>query len=213
MNRVKVVLGLLFLVSVLSYAMPKNQNVALKEIRSKYKSLKTFKCEFTEQFQWQMTGEQVERKGEIVIGSENRFKVTTPEQVMVSDGVNLYRHNLSRKQVMIESIGNAQNLLPRKLLLDFTSDFDATEMSPIAVSGKAGFRLDLKPQKPEESLISTASIWVSDEDFIVHRMRFEDMNRNFTTYSLQNIVFDAAVPDSATIFTTPENVEIFDLRK
>lgn len=193
-------------------AMPKSPAAALKDIRKSYHDVKTLHCVFVEEFKWQLTGETIVRRGSIIVAENDRFRLETPEQLIVSDGTSVFRFNRQRNQVMVESVGNAEALLPRRLLLDFAGEFEAVEMAPLAVSGGAGFRLDMKPKDPEKSLLSAASMWVTAADLTVHRMRIEDLNGNSTTYVLEEIVFDKAVEPSATTFTPPEGAELFDLR-
>jgi len=109
------------------------------------------------------------------------------------------------------SEGNDQ-LLPGRLLLKFADGFSGETVTPLAVAGKDGFRLDLKPDDPDAMLISAAIIWYSAEELIVHRLKLVDLNGNSTTYFLINIVVDKPVKQSETIFEIPEGVEVFDLR-
>lgn len=191
---------------------PKNAGNALKDVRKRYKSIKTFRAEFSEQFVWQFTGETVERKGKIVAGEGDRFRMESPEQIMVCDGTNLYRYNLLKNQVMIESAGETTNMLPRRLLLDIGSEFEATMIDPVSVAGQEGFRLELKPLKPEESLLSLAVVWITANDLMIRKMQMDDLNGNRTTYILNNIEIDKAVDSVETTLNIPEGAEIFDLR-
>ncbi len=211
--RVKYLAALiLILVTHVAATMPKNPVAVLKDIRKQYKSIKNFRCDFTEQFQWQFTGELVTRNGTMIAAEGDRFRMETPEQVMVCDGTSLFRYNLLKNQVMIESVKEASNLLPRRFLLEFGGEFEATELSPISVEGREGFRLTLDPLKADESFMSKAAIWVTTSDLIIHKMQMDDLNGNRTTYILQNIVIDKPVVPKETSFTIPEGAELFDLR-
>ncbi len=193
-------------------AIPKNAATALKDLQRRYKSIKTFRCEFNEQFQWQFTGELVTSNGTIVSDVGDRFRMETPEQVVVCDGTSLYRYNSLKNQVMIEPVKDAANLLPKRLLLDLGSEFEAEAITPISVVGQEGFRLDLKPLKSDESLMSGAVIWVTALDLIVRKMQMDDLNGNRTTYILLQIEIDKPVDLHETTFEIPEGAELFDLR-
>ncbi len=195
-----------------SAAIPSSPTSALKDIRKHYKSIKTFRSEFTEQFQWQFTGELVIRKGTIVAAEGDRFRMETPEQVIVCDGANLYRYNSLKNQVMIEPVKDASNLLPRRILLDLGGEFQAVGINTVSVVGQEGFRLDLTPLKADESFMSSATIWVTTSNMIIHKMQMDDLNGNRTTYILQNITIDGAVDQQETTFVIPEGAELFDLR-
>ena len=212
MNIKYVLLLLLFISSQSQAVIPKSPEAALKDIRKQYKSIKSFRCEFTEQFQWQFTGELVTRNGIMIAADGDRFRMETSEQIIVCDGNNLYRYNSLKNQVMIEPVKEASNLLPRRFLLDIGSEFDAVVISPISIQGMEGFRLELKPLKSDESFMSSATIWVTTTDMIVHKMQMDDLNGNRTTYILQNIVIDKPIDPHETTFIIPEGAELFDLR-
>jgi outer membrane lipoprotein carrier protein len=191
---------------------PANPATALKEVRKHYKEVKTLQASFKESFQWALTGETVERQGKVIVAEGNRFRVETPEQLIISNGAEVYRYNKLRNQVMIESVSKAEDLLPNKVLLKFAAEFEATSLSPLAVEGVEGYRLDLKPQDPDKALLGEASIWVTAADKTVRRILLVDLNNNATTYTLSDIRFDQSVDSSALAFTPPVGAELFDLR-
>ena len=185
----------------------------LKKLRNKYRKIESLRAEFRELFEWGMTGETVIREGKLLVGKDNRFKIETSEQVMMSDGVDLYRYNRLKNQVIIEPVNASDTqFLPRKLLLDFTEGFNATEVSQIVVAGREGLRLDLIPEDPETVLISSATLWLTQDDMIVHRLRLVDLNSNLSTFFLSDIQLDRPIDASEIIFVPPEGVELFDLR-
>jgi len=196
----------------LGAAIPKSPATALKDIRKRYHDIETFQASFKETFQWKLTGETTEREGMIYIAGENRFRIETPEQQMVSDGIALYRFNRPRSQVMVESVGKTDAPLPRRILLDFAEEFDAVSLSPLAVDGGEGYRLDLKPKDPEKALLGSASLWVSSNNLLVKRILLIDLNGNTTTYNLHNITFNQPVDSAALRFEPPQGAELFDLR-
>jgi len=191
---------------------PKSPPSALKEIRKRYKEIKTLECSFIESFQWQLTGETVERHGTISIGTENRFRIQTDEQTIVSDGTVVYRYNKPRNQVMIEKVESAEALLPNKILLQFADQFEASSIAPLKVEGKEGYRLDLTPEDPDKALLREATLWVTTADMTVHRIKMVDLNGNSTTYTLSSLRFDQPIAPELLKYTPPTGAEIFDLR-
>ena len=186
---------------------------ALKKLRKRYRSVATFRADFREVFEWAMTGETTIRSGKLLITKDNRFRIDTPEQLLIADGRNVYRYNRMKKQVIIESISDdSEQLLPRKMMLNFADEFKAITITDLVVDGRAGFRLDLEANDPDASLVSSANVWATTDDLTVHRLKFIDLNSNSTTYFLSDISFDQPVDSSETSFTPPEGVELFDLR-
>ena len=186
---------------------------ALKKLNNKYKDVKTMRVEFREVFEWGLTGETNIRFGEILVTSDNRFRIDTVDLLIVCDGTDVYRYNRTRGQVIIEKTGaDDSQLLPHRILLEFARDFEARSLTELAVEDRNGFRLDMTAKDSEASLMASAVIWATSEDFVVHRLKMVDLNSNSTTYYLSKIEFDKPVEISETTFSTPENVEIFDLR-
>ncbi|MBM3329584.1 MAG: outer membrane lipoprotein carrier protein LolA [Calditrichaeota bacterium] len=190
-----------------------NPNTALKELRKKYKDVKALECHFREIFEWAMTGETIVREGTLAVTSDDRMRIETPEQLIVSDGKTIQRLNLARSQMMLEATGKtSESSLPRKFLLEFTSNFEAGELTPLSVESQKGYRLDLIPKDKQESLLNGASLWVTEADLVVRRIRLLDLNNNSTTYILTDIRFDKIPPERFNLIDTPEGTEVFDLR-
>ena len=197
----------------IAFAQSANPTNVYRALRKQYRSLNSFQADFREIFEWALTKETVEQAGRIVVTSDDRFYINTPEQLLVSDGKVIYRYSRSRFQVIIEPITSAnEKSLPRKMMLDFGDEFKAAEFTALPVDGKAGFRLDLTVSKPEDLMIQNAAIWATQKDNVVYRLRFTDLNGNTTTYQFSDIQFDKKVDDTLFKFDIPEDAEVFDLR-
>ena len=191
----------------------KSPKSKLKELGKRYQKIETLVADFREIFEWAHTGEKIQRSGKIILASEQRFRIDTEEQLMVCDNLAIYRYNRLKSQVIIEPIeNNTENLLPRRMLLNFADEFKAVHYSELPVNGMSGFRLDMLPIDPDEMLISEAGLWVTAEDNIIRRLRFKDLNGNLTLYFLSNIEINQPIDSTLTTFQIPEEVEVFDLR-
>ncbi len=187
---------------------------ALKALNRHYKNVESLQADFREVFQWGLTGETVIREGSLVVTDDNRFRIETPEQLLVSDGRDIYRFNRALRQVIVEPVNSGgAPPLPRRILLDFTEGFKAAKIDKMAVAGEEGYRLDLVSKDPDEALLSDATLWITSDDLVVHRLKLVDLNGNSTTYYLSNIRFDLPVDSTVTSFTIPEGVELFDLHQ
>ncbi len=186
---------------------------AMKKLRKRYRSVKTLQAHFVEMFEWAMTGETVRREGSLVITADDRFRIDTPEQLIVSDGETVFRYNRTTSKVIIEPVGgDKQEMLPRRMMLGFADEFKATALAELPVAGRPGFRLDMIPDDPEEVMITGATLWVSAADLVVRRLKLVDLNGNSTTYILSDVSFDLPVDSTVTTFVVPDGVELFDLR-
>lgn len=210
-RHIWVILAFLLLYTCAAEAM--SPGSALKKLRKKYHKVSSLRADFREVFEWEMTGETSIREGSLLVTDDNRFRIDTPEQLMVSDGGDIYRYNRIKSQVIIESVSeDGDQLLPRKLLLEFADGFSAETITPLSVANRQGYRLDLLPEKPDEMLLSAATLWFTSEDMIVQRLKLVDQNGNSTSYYLSNIQLDKPVDPTETSINIPDDVEIFDLR-
>jgi len=189
-------------------------NSVLSDLRKRYRKITTLQAKFKEIFRWELTGETVIREGALIVTKDNRFRIDTPEQLLVSNGREIYRYSPAKQQVIIERVSpdGKDQMLPSRLLLDFAEGFEAVGMEALPVDDKNGFRLDLTAQKPEDVLLKQAVIWVTADDLVVHRLKMIDLNGNTTTYNLSDVIIDSLVDSSTTSFSPPAGAEIFDLR-
>ena len=191
----------------------KSPKSVLKDLKKRYKKIETLQADFKEIYEWAHTGDKIQRSGQIILAQGQRFKIDTQEQLIVCDNISIFRHNKIKSQVIIEPIeNNTDNLLPRKLLLNFADEFKAENLLELPVNRKLGYRIDLIADKPDEALISSATLWVTKEDKTIRRLRFVDLNGNLTTYFLSNIMLNQQVDSTMTTFELPPEVEVFDLR-
>ncbi len=191
----------------------KSANSYLKDLTKKYKNSESFQADFREIFEWAMTGEKVQREGNILITRDDKFRIDTPQQLIVCDGSAIYRLNRIKKQVIIEPVQeSSEKQLPTRLMLQFADEFDAVEMFQMSVNDKPGVRLDLLPEKEDEALLQSATLWLTIEDMIVERLQFKDLNGNTTMYIFDNITFDQKIDPVEFKFSIPEDIEVFDLR-
>ena len=204
------------MVVVLSFsitAVAMSPKAAMKSLKKHYDEVETFQADFRELFEWGMTGETVIREGTLTIIQPNRFRIETDEQLMVSDGEAIYRHNKISAQVIVEPVkDNDEALLPQRLLLNFSKEFNAESVSDMQVAMQAGFRLELSPKERETGMVDKITIWATTEDMTIRRLKISDMNGNSTTYFLTDISMNKPIDASVTTFTVPDGVELFDLR-
>ncbi len=209
----RTVIALIVVISFAVAAVAMSPKSALKKLKKHYDEVETFKAEFRELFEWGMTGETVIREGSFVIVQPNKFRIETDEQLMISDGDAIYRHNRISAQVIVEPVKvNTEALLPQRLLLNFSKEFNAESVSEMPVSRQAGFRLELTPKERETTMVDKITLWATTEDMTIHRLKIADLNGNSTTYFLTDISLNKPIDPAVTTFSIPEGVELFDLR-
>ncbi len=212
-KRLTLVLLLFLALGEVNALMAKSPKSILKNLKKNYNRIQSLQADFTEVFEWAMTGEKIQREGSLYVTVDDKFRIETPEQHLVCDGDAIYRYNLKKAQVIIEPVTEeSDKMLPRRLMLRFADEFNATEMTKLAVEGQDGLRLDLLPKSSEEVLLSAATLWITVDDMIVRRLKVTDLSGNSTIYMFSNIQVNSPQAPEYTRFTCPDGVELFDLR-
>ena len=78
--------------------------------------------------------------------------------------------------------------------------------------GKRLVRLELVPKEPEPNLVK-AEAWVTDEMYMLTRVRLVDFFGNVNDVRLENLLLNPDMSDDLFRFTPPKGTEILDNTK
>jgi len=123
-----IVLLLLILIINLfnAFADEKSKSI-IKNVLKKYEESKNIKVDFLQSFNWKLTENISEQKGTIWLQGKEKFKITTEDQTIVSDGETVWSHSKINKQVIIDKVANTEDInLPRDILLNFSDQYEST---------------------------------------------------------------------------------------
>ena len=181
----------------------------IHKVQAKYKGIKDAKAAFSQTVK-PKSGKSQSSAGTIYIQKENKYRIESKDQVVVTDGVTSWSYSAKKKQVVIDNYKESGNTFsPNKYLFDypeyFYSDFDGEEN----VAGTDCYVLKLTPRN--KVTVKSARIWVDKDESLIRKI-FIVTNESSTTYSLKNIVLDPGLSSSKFSFSTPSGVEEIDLR-
>jgi len=184
----------------------------LKKIEQHIQGRGAVRIEFSETYQWKLIGEEHTTAGTLLLKGHDRFRVETPDQVIVSDGKSIWTFSRPSNRVVIDVFRNNDNtLLPRKVFLEYTKEYRAVLKGEQSVEGTPCF-LVLFTDDTGEKMFPSVRVWVDKEVFIPKKIEQTDLSGNVTVFTLSSFVTDVETDNTDFTFTVPEGADVIDLR-
>ena len=185
----------------------------INNLRKQYEDISNISAKFKQIFYWKLTDETQEISGKIAVKDGKKYRIETPDQIIVTDGKVIKTLSVINKQVIIDQIkeSNQDNPLLREFLERYSEQY-----TPI-VTGEEEFDhvectvLELKP-KLEKMFYQKVRIWVDTKRWLILKIEQTDINDNLTIYELSDIDLKTKLPDDLFDLKIPKDYEIIDLR-
>ena len=101
----------------------------MDRVEKTVRNANTLSISFQEKFIWKMTGEENTLSGTLLMAGDDRFRIETEDQTIVSDGKTLWTYSKPTNRVLIDKLAETEEaLLPRQLLLQYTRGYSATRL-------------------------------------------------------------------------------------
>ncbi len=168
---------------------------------------------FQQIFEWKLTGNVEDVHGEMMLDGLDKFRITTPDQTIVSDGETMWTYSRLENQVLIDNVQkDSQTLMPRDILFSYTQDYEAVVwQQDIQFNGEPALILRLLP-RDEDKYIQETTVWVNTESWKPMQIQFTDINENETVYTINSIEEDPAISDTTFEFEPDTTMEVIDVR-
>jgi len=184
----------------------------IKKVQQRLQSAKLVEAQFVQVFQWSVAGERQEFQGKIWLGPHDAFRIESADQLIVSDGKDVWTYDKVNKQVIIDHLNpDQENYLPRQLSLRFARTYKANLLGKEDLSGRKVYHMQLQSKNPDV-FIRRFDLWVDPSSWIVRKLSYLDANENVTTYVIRSIRFLQKSDGSLFQFSVPKGVEVVDLR-
>lgn len=184
----------------------------IRNVERKLTSAKTVKADFEETYFWKLTGEEQAIKGVLLLEGKDRFRVTTEDQVIVSDGETLWTYSKPSHRVLIDRLEKSDNtILPRQLLFQHTKDYQARVSGEESVAGKACHVLVFTAETGDV-FITRIKVWVDKKEWIPWKVEQVDLNENRTVYLLSDVQVGIPLDGKLFRFQIPEGAEVIDMK-
>jgi outer membrane lipoprotein carrier protein len=204
MRLISAALLIVFIISAANFGYSQDAQEIIKKVQSNYKGIKDAKASFSH------SGKKNSESGTIYIQKENKYRIETKGQVLVTDGVTSWSYSIKKKQVIVDNYKDDGNTFsPNKFLFNypenFYSDLDGSE----TISGMDCHLLKLSPRS--KGNVKSAKIWVDKEENLIRKITIVS-KEGTDTYLLKKISLDSGVSSSKFTFSPPSDVEVIDLR-
>jgi len=191
-------------ISLSGFGYAQDAQEIIKKVQSNYKGIKDAKASFSH------SGKRNSESGTIYIQKENKYRIETKGQILVTDGVTSWSYSLKKKQVIVDNYKDDGNTFsPNKFLFNypenFYSDLDGSE----TVSGLECYLLKLTPRS--KGNVKSAKIWVDKDENLIRKITIVS-KEGTDTYLLKKISLDSGVSSSKFTFPPPSDVEVINLR-
>jgi chaperone LolA len=201
----------LFCLPFAIFAQEKADGIVAK-IRQTYEKLESLKGEFEQQYTWSLAGETQTLNGTLYLKKGDRYRVETPNQMIITDGKTVWTYSLDKKQVMIDRLEKSKdNPLPRDLILKYTRDFKARLLRSEKFGGVDCYVIALTPRE-EDAFVQSVTAWIDKTTYLAPRIEQVDINDNKTVYLLKNAQRNAPLADALFSFKIPDDAEVVDMR-
>ena len=169
-------------------------------------------AEFLQTFHWSVAEEIQEFTGQIYIGKQNDFKITTPDQVIVSDGKSVWTTDKVNQQVIIDYLDDSQDIfLPRQLFARYKKEYQTSLSGVEKIEQNDCFHLVLLPKNQDE-FIQKLDIWIDKIEWITRKISYLDANDNVTSYLIKDLqLLDKSDPKLFK-YTPQSDFEVIDMR-
>jgi len=205
-----IVIALLFLCRPV--AAQETAETIVKKVRENYEKLQSLQADFVQNYTWSLAGESQVLEGKLYLKKGDRYRVETATQTIVTDGATVWTYSPEKQQVFIDRLSkNAENPLPRELLVKYARDFKAKLLGVEKIGKTETYRIRFTP-RDEDSFVREVTAWIEKDSWLARKIEQHDINDNVTLYELKNLQRDAALGDQLFIFKIPESVEVIDLR-
>jgi chaperone LolA len=184
----------------------------MKNVEHRLADQKTVKAQFEEVYVWKLTGEKQTVKGEFLLKGDDRFRITTDDQIVVSDGKTIWTFNKPSNRVLIDNVETAgSEWLPQKILLKTRKEYRHRLTGEETVGGRPCYALELTSETGD-AFIQKMKICVDKETWIPQKIEQMEIGQNRRTYLLSDIQTGAVMDDALFKLKIPEGAEVIDLQ-
>lgn len=187
-------------------------NDIVNKIRQTYEKLESLRSDFEQQFTWSLAGETQVLNGTLYLKKGDRYRVETPNQMIITDGKTVWTYALDKKQVYVDNLEKSRdNPLPRDLIVKYTRDFKPKLLRSEKFDEADCYVLSLTPSD-ENSFIRSVTAWIDKSTWLAVRIEQTDISDNKTVYLLKNVQRNVPLADGLFTFNIPTGAEVVDMR-
>ena len=124
--------GILFILVILfvfgkTHVLAQDVNDIIENVQDAYDDMDNLSAQFVQVQTFKLSGNQTETKGKIYIKDGKKYRFESEDQVIVTDGKDVWTYNAISQQLLIDHVReNSGALLPRDVLFKYPKTHYAT---------------------------------------------------------------------------------------
>lgn len=181
----------------------------IQNVQSVYKDISDAKASFSQTVKLGKSKAQTS-SGTLYIKKENKYRIETDAQTIVTDGTTSWSYSPKKKQVIIDNYKETGNTFsPNKYLFQYPENFYSDLEGSEKIGSTDTYVLKLRPR--ENGYVKSAKLWVDKSSWLIKKI-YIVTDESTTTFNVKNIQLNIGISNSNFTFTPPEGVEVIDMR-
>jgi outer membrane lipoprotein carrier protein len=213
MDRRVVALALLAVFLSGGAAHAQSPDLSLSDVTEAYRALDGLQATFVQVMGSQFAGDSMRVEGTVLLAGD-KYRVQTPRQTVVTDGVTTWIYTPADSQVVVNDADTSASTITPETFLTASSDrYRVEETTPTTRLGAPHWVLDVTATAPA-ARFESVRLWVRRADRIVTRMQATDRGGSTIELRLREVTLNPETLRSGTPFTfsPPDDVTVIDLR-
>lgn len=203
---------IIFLCAALGVDAQPNAQELLDKLQKKFDKVKDASLTFSQSTYLPLTKVTQNMGGSLRMKKNNKYRIETENEMLVTDGVTVWRMNKAKNQVLIDKYkDDPKSVTPERLFLNTPKEYNAIRIGSETLDGQELTILKLTP-KSESSTLKSIKLWIDEEELIILKAETIDFSDTRSTYSISKFSMNTGLSDALFTFTPPAGVEIIDLR-
>lgn len=181
----------------------------VRRLEEKYNSDQALKAQFT---QTVSQGGQTNTLSGTLTLQGDRYRVTTDQQTLVTNGETTWIYTPARGQVLVNDyVEDETAFSPSRFFDGYRERYRVSDVRTTQREGEKHYVLTLKP-KQEGAFFREVTLWMRASDAVVTRLAVRDANQSKMTFALRDVSFGVETDASTFRFDAPQDAEVVDLR-
>lgn len=183
----------------------------LRRVQENYDAADGLRATFTQQTRSPFTEDTVAFEGTLLLQGA-KYRITTQQQTLVTDGTTTWIYNPVTSQVIINQYVNDETIItPDEIFTDYLERYTIEAARQIEQSGTSFTEIDLAAEEAS-AFYANATVRIRRSDAMLARVELEDQNGATTIFQLDNIQMNPSFDPGAFLFSPPPDAEVVDLR-
>ncbi|MBD3218474.1 MAG: hypothetical protein GF310_09380 [candidate division Zixibacteria bacterium] len=198
--------AIIILLFVINLSASKEDDV-LKKIDNRLEEIETLQVEFEQEVSSGVFATVDKTSGKIVLSNNDKFRIETEDQTIVSDSILIWVYSVENKQVKIDSVHKVDDLVrPSEYVFTFKEGYEADLLADNECDFGECFKI-LLTALDKDNFIKEMYLFIDPENFLTKRAEYKDINGNLVTIRFKDYKIDRKIPPEIFKFKTPKGVE------